>query len=101
MWLAGPGGRFTTGHMIELNQANAQLKAHGFTGGLTGYEQLSSGGGDNSGPSVLEETLLGVWRVSRRSSASSAASRSGMFLLSVICGPEFNPMIRRPCADGP
>src|SRR3954449_11269874 len=39
---------------------NAQLKQHGFTGGLTGYQQLSTGGGDNSGPSVLEETLLGA-----------------------------------------
>src|SRR5262245_56048229 len=39
---------------------NAQLEQHGFTGGLTGYEQLSSGGGDNGGPSVLEETLLGA-----------------------------------------
>ena len=39
---------------------NAQLKEHGFTGGLTGYEQLSSGGGSSGGPSVLEETLLGA-----------------------------------------
>ena len=39
---------------------NAQLKQHGFTGGLTGYQQLASGGGDNSGPSVLEETLFGA-----------------------------------------
>src|SRR5207244_3138010 len=39
---------------------NAQLKEHGFTGGLTGYAQLASGGGDNSGPSVLEETMLGA-----------------------------------------
>ncbi len=39
---------------------NAQLKQHGLTGGLTGYAQLSSGGGDNGGPSVLEETLLGA-----------------------------------------
>src|SRR5215510_487985 len=42
------------------NTFNAQLKQHGFTGGLTGYSQLASGGGDNSGPSVLEETLLGA-----------------------------------------
>jgi RND superfamily putative drug exporter len=39
---------------------NAQLEQHGFTGGLTGYQQLASGGGDNGGPSVLEETLLGA-----------------------------------------
>jgi len=39
---------------------NAQLTQHGFTGGLTGYAQLSSGGGDSGGPSVLEETLLGA-----------------------------------------
>src|SRR4051812_30576713 len=39
---------------------SAQLEQHGFTGGLTGYQQLSSGGGDSSGPSVLEETLLGA-----------------------------------------
>ena len=39
---------------------NAQLKQHGFTGGLTGYAQLASGGGDNGGPSVLDETLLGA-----------------------------------------
>ncbi|HEY7042622.1 MAG TPA: MMPL family transporter [Nocardioidaceae bacterium] len=39
---------------------NAQLEQHGFTGGLTGYQQLSSGGGSDSGPSVLEETLLGA-----------------------------------------
>jgi putative drug exporter of the RND superfamily len=38
----------------------AQLAQHGFTGGLTGYQQLSSGGGGSSGPSVLEETLLGA-----------------------------------------
>src|SRR4029079_19164779 len=28
--------------------------------GLTGYAQLASGGGDDSGPSVLEEPLLGA-----------------------------------------
>jgi RND superfamily putative drug exporter len=40
---------------------NAQLKQQGFTGGLTGYSQLASGGGDsNNGPSVLEETLIGA-----------------------------------------
>ncbi len=39
---------------------NAQLEQHGLTGGLTGYEQLSSGGGSSGGPSVLEETLLGA-----------------------------------------
>src|SRR5262249_54409357 len=40
---------------------NAELKKQGFTGGLTGYAQLASGGGDsNSGPSVLEETLIGA-----------------------------------------
>ncbi|HTY73622.1 MAG TPA: MMPL family transporter [Actinomycetes bacterium] len=39
---------------------DAALKQHGLTGGITGYEQLSSGGGDNNGPSVLEETLLGA-----------------------------------------
>jgi RND superfamily putative drug exporter len=39
---------------------NAALKQHGLSGGLTGYAQLASGGGDNGGPSVLEETLIGA-----------------------------------------
>ena len=39
---------------------NDALKQHGLTGGITGYNDLASGGGNDSGPSVLSETLLGA-----------------------------------------
>jgi putative drug exporter of the RND superfamily len=55
-----PNGFVDPNRKLIEDTFSAQLKQHGFTGGLTGYEQLSSGGGNNSGPSVLEETLLGA-----------------------------------------
>jgi len=39
---------------------NTAVKAHGLSGGITGYADLASGGGSDSGPSVLTETLLGA-----------------------------------------
>jgi RND superfamily putative drug exporter len=39
---------------------NAAVKAHGLTGSITGYNDLASGGGSDSGPSILTETLLGA-----------------------------------------
>ena len=55
-----PNGFVDPNQKLIGDTFNAQLKQHGFTGGLTGYAQLASGGGDNGGPSVLEETLLGA-----------------------------------------
>ena len=55
-----PNGFVDPNQKPIVDTFNAQLKLHGFTGGLTGYQQLASGGGDNSGPSVLEETLFGA-----------------------------------------
>jgi RND superfamily putative drug exporter len=55
-----PNGFVDPNQKLIADTFSAQLKQHGFTGGLTGYAQLASGGGDNSGPSVLEETLLGA-----------------------------------------
>jgi RND superfamily putative drug exporter len=55
-----PNGFVDPNEQKVVSTFNAQLEQHGFTGGLTGYEQLQSGGGDSGGPSVLEETLLGA-----------------------------------------
>ncbi len=55
-----PNGFVDPNQKLIGDTFSAQLKQHGFTGGLTGYAQLASGGGDNGGPSVLEETLLGA-----------------------------------------
>ena len=55
-----PNGFIDPNQKLIEDTFSAQLKQHGFTGGLTGYAQLASGGGDNGGPSVLEETLLGA-----------------------------------------
>ncbi|HEX3221141.1 MAG TPA: MMPL family transporter [Nocardioides sp.] len=55
-----PNGFVDPNQKLIEDTFNAQLEQHGLTGGLTGYAQLSSGGGDNGGPSVLEETLLGA-----------------------------------------
>ena len=55
-----PQGFVDPNQKLVEDTFNAQLKQHGLTGGLTGYAQLASGGGDNGGPSVLEETLLGA-----------------------------------------
>ena len=55
-----PNGFVDPNQKLVEDTFSAQLKQHGFTGGLTGYAQLASGGGDNGGPSLLEETLLGA-----------------------------------------
>ncbi len=55
-----PNGFVDPNQKLIEDTFTTQLKQHGLTGGLTGYAQLSSGGGSNSGPSVLEETLLGA-----------------------------------------
>jgi putative drug exporter of the RND superfamily len=55
-----PNGFVDPNQKLIEDTFSAQLEQHGFTGGLTGYEQLASGGGDSGGPSVLEETLLGA-----------------------------------------
>ena len=55
-----PQGFVDPNQKLIQDTFTAQIKQHGFTGGLTGYAQLASGGGDSGGPSVLEETLLGA-----------------------------------------
>ena len=54
-----------TGFVNPLDQQvppalEAATKAQGLTLGVTGYFQLSGGSSDNTGPSILTETLLGA-----------------------------------------
>ena len=60
-----PNGFVDPNQKLIQDTFNAQPRQHGFTGGLTGYAQLSSGGGDNGGPSVLEEPCGGARRPGR------------------------------------